>query len=354
MKTKNLFKFLMLTAVAVPFLSSCDPKTNEPVQTPKISTGVFVLNEGKFQKNNASLAYYDFLTGFGSNDIFLDKNNRGLGDTGQDMIKYGSKLYIAVYGSNTIEVVDATSGVSFKFLTLQSPRSLTAANGKVYIVQFDGHVAQMDTITCSIDRTITVGSGPDKSVIANNKLYVANTGGLSTKDSTVSVVNLSTFTETNKILVNLNPSGNIKADSYGNVYIVSNGNYGSIPGKFQRIEAGTDKVTDINVAVKGFTIDGDYAYIYNFSYDSNWQAISKKISVYDVKNDKIVSDSLATPSIIKTPYCIAVNLVTKDIYLGVTDYSTAGKMYCFGQDGSQKFTFTTGVNPSKLVFITSK
>lgn len=60
----------------------------------------------------------------------------------------------------------------------------------------------------------------------------------------------------------------IKADSYGDVYVVSNGNYGSIPGKFQKIAAGTDVVTDIAVAVKNFDIVGDYAYISNFEYDA--------------------------------------------------------------------------------------
>ena len=34
------------------------------------------------------------------------KNGMGLGDTAQDMIVYGDKMYIAVYGESTIEVTD--------------------------------------------------------------------------------------------------------------------------------------------------------------------------------------------------------------------------------------------------------
>ncbi|MDO9152618.1 MAG: hypothetical protein Q7U47_02725 [Paludibacter sp.] len=356
MKTTKFISLLLLTTIFTPLFTSCDSNNN--VENPEIGTGVYVLNEGKYLANNASLTYYDFATGFASADLFLDKNNRGLGDTGQDMIKYGSKIYIAVYKSSIIEVIDAKTGISTKSIAMKndagasiSPRSLTATNGKVYIVLYDGHVTQMDTTNFTLGQKIAVGANPDASVIANNKLYVANTGGMAAvMDSTISVINLTTFTQEKKITVNLNP-GTIKADSYGDVYVVSNGNYGSIPGKFQRIEAGTDKVTDINVKVKNFDIVGDNAYIYNFEYDANWQAANKTIAIYDVKNEKLVNANIVTSEIIKTPYCIDVDPVSKDIYLGVTDYKNNGKMYCFTQSGTLKFNFTTGLNPSKVVFI---
>ena len=37
---------------------------------------------------------------------FLYINKRSLGSTPQDAIVYGSKMYIAIYGSNIIEIVD--------------------------------------------------------------------------------------------------------------------------------------------------------------------------------------------------------------------------------------------------------
>jgi YVTN family beta-propeller protein len=237
-----------------------------------------------------------------------------------------------------------------KVSTPSSPRSLTSANGKVYIVQYDGHVTQLDTINLTLGKTITVGANPDASVIANNKLYVANTGGMAAvMDSTISVIDLTTFTETKKIKINLNPAG-LKADGYGDIYVVSNGDYKKIPGKFQRIEAGTDKVTDIDIKVKNFDIVGDNAYISNFDYDANWAAANKTVGIYDVKNEKLVNANIISTEIIKTPYCIDVNPVTKDIYLGVTDYVNNGEMYCFKEDGTLNFAFTTGLNPSKTVF----
>lgn len=231
------------------------------------------------------------------------------------------------------------------------PRSLASANGKVYIVLYDGHVAQLDTTSLTVKgEPIAIGPNPEGSVIVNNKLYVSNSGGMqTTKDSTVSVIDLTTFKEIKKIKVNLNP-GAINADSYGDVYVVSNGNYSTISGKFQRIEAGTDKVTDITLSVKNFDIVGDKAYISNFEYDNSWQAANKTISVYDVKNEKLISSNIVSTEIIKTPYSIGVNPISKDIFLGVSDYINKGKVYCFKEDGSFKYEFTSGLNPSKFVF----
>jgi hypothetical protein len=73
-----------------------------------------------------------------------------------------------------------------------------------------------------------------------------------------------------------------------------------------------------------------------------------------VKTEKLISDNIITTDMLKVPYCINVDPVTKNIFVGVTDYVNNGKMYCFSDDGVLKYTFTTGVNPTKIVFITNK
>lgn len=68
--------------------------------------GVYVLNSGNKGNNNSSLSFYDFETKKVEADIFKKVNGRGLGDTANDILVYGSKAYIAVTNSNTIEVTD--------------------------------------------------------------------------------------------------------------------------------------------------------------------------------------------------------------------------------------------------------
>lgn len=362
--TSKRFYGYVLTVVTLLFFISCENNDKEE-ETPTISTGVYVLNAGKNKNNNASITYYDFSTNTATADVFARINQRGLGDTGQDILKYGSKLYISVYQSSLIEVVDPATCKSLKSISLTDatgnatkPRSLACANGKIYIVLYNGAVAQLDTATLSVDKAISVGANPNRSVIVNNKLYVGNSGGAATvKDSTVSVIDLTTFKEEKKIVVGLNPYGDMGADSQGDVYVLSKGNYKDIPARFQRIEAATNNVTTINLSMQGFTVYADKLYSFDFIPDSNSKATlgSVKVAIYDLKNEKLISSNIINSSLVeKTPYGIGVDPATNNIYLGTTDYVNSGIIYCFGSDGSLKYTFMAGINPCRFFFLTNK
>ena len=98
---------------------------------------------------------------------------------------------------------------------------------------YDGYVARLDTASLEIEQKVKVGRNPEQLVVANNKLYVANSGGLDYNtpvgyDKTVSVVDLVSFQETKKIEVVTNPV-NLVTDNQGDVYLVSMGDYGAIP-----------------------------------------------------------------------------------------------------------------------------
>jgi len=360
MKSKKIIVSILLTTALTALFISCDSKSDIPQIDPAISTGVYVLNEGSYNNNNASLTYYDLTTSTSNVDVFTTKNNRGLGDTGQDILKYGSNVYIAVSASSLIEVLDAATGVSKKTIPMlntsaqpSTPRTLAAYNGKVYITLFDGHVAQLDTTSLLIEKTISVGSNPEGIAVANNKLYVANSGGLgAVKDSTISVIDPVSFTVTGTFKVVINPVI-IKADIYGDLYVISFGNYTTIPYTLQRIDATTGKVSVITGQKPyNLAIEGDIAYMYGIEYDAQWNPTIKTYTTYNVKNEQVVNVAfISTSAIANTPYSIDVNPITKDIYIGETDYTNTGKMNVFGQDGTLKFSFATGVNPRKTIFL---
>ncbi|MEI7677536.1 MAG: DUF5074 domain-containing protein [Bacteroidales bacterium] len=372
MKTTKISRFLLLSALSLSFFTSCE-KDNTPSGFKNLENGVLVLNQGQDGKNNASLSYYDLTTSLTTEDIFSERNNRKVGDVAQDVIRYGSNIYITLTNSSIVEVVNATTGMSIKTIPMfntpigtsathpSKPRSLAALNGKVYITLLDGHLARLDTTTLTIDKTIAVGTNPEGIAVANNKLYVANSGGYNYQinakaDSTISVIDPATFSEIKKIKVLINPTI-IKADKYGDLYVLSMGNYWDIPSALQRIEGSTDKVTAIaDVKAVNFTIEDDNAYIYNYEYDAvTYAVINKSYSVYDVKNEKVLKTNfIASSAIAQTPYSIDVDPLTKNVFIGETDYVNTGKMYCFGSDGALKYTFNTGVNPSKTAFITNK
>lgn len=72
----------------------------------------YVLNEGTWGSNNASLSRVDLVTGTIDNVAFSAANGRDLGDVAQDVVVYGGKAYVAVSFSNTIEVVNLADNKS--------------------------------------------------------------------------------------------------------------------------------------------------------------------------------------------------------------------------------------------------
>ncbi len=226
-------KLLFATCIAISFLFSCS-KNNTPAPPPvppKVTTGVFVLNQGTYGANNTTLTYYDFASGTQTTDFFKNVNGFGLGDTGSDFIIYGGKMYIVMNVSGYVAVAN---GVTAKFIDTISfknagvnrgPENIVASGGNVFVSSTDGTVAVIDTSTLAITKYITVGSNPAQMVVTGDILYVSNTGAFSaTFDSTVSVIPLNTLTESARIVVGINP-GSITTDNSGSIYVVCTGDY---------------------------------------------------------------------------------------------------------------------------------
>jgi hypothetical protein len=350
---------LILAFFAFLALVSCNnDDENSPGTSPKVTKGIYVLNEGLFNLNNASLTYYDVVTSQPTTDFFKNNNGRGLGDTGNDLKNYGSKLYAVINGSSQLEVIDVRTGMSIKQIPMLSdkgvprqPRNITFHKGFAYVCSFDGTVGRLDTATLVFDKFITVGRSPEDICVANDKLYVTNSGGLDYPDfdKTVSVINTSTFTEIKKITVEINP-GPIMADQYGDVYLVSRGNYDDIGYSFQSINSTTDelKKTFTGLQALNFAIKGDSAFLYDYNYTT----MESSIKVLNVKDEVVVSDKFITDNTkITTPYSIEVDPSSGDVYIAdAYDYSVTGDVFCFSKDGKLKFKFQTGINPNNIVF----
>ena len=345
------------------FLLSCDDMedklkpantglSNEPTQ-------LYILSEGLFNMNNSTLALYDLTTQTLVPDFFLATNKRGLGDTANDMGMYGSKIYVVVNVSSQVEVLDAATGKSLRRIAMfdskgvaREPRFVDFHNGKAYVCSFDGSVVKIDTASLQIEATVQCGKNPDGICVANNKIYVSNSGGLNfpNYDNTVSVVDLTTFTEQKKITIGVNP-GKILADSEGDVYVISRGDYGANPTKLQRINSATDLLEQSfeDIQALNFSIRNDTAYIYNFDYATQ----TSQIKVFDCKTEQLISENFITDDTkLTTPFGIDINPANGDIY--ITDsksYTVWGDVLCFDKAGKLKFKLRDiGLNPKKILF----
>lgn len=315
-------------------------------------SAIYVLNEGLYGMNNSTISYFNFETQEFIADIFTQANGRGLGDTGNDLKRYGSKLYCVVTVSERLEIMNVADAKSIKQvdLTGKQPQKMETANGKVYVCCYDGTVVQIDTTTLAVEATVQVGRNPEGLCVANGKLYVSNSGGLDypNYDNTISVIDLSQFAVVKTITVGTNP-GPIAADHQGDVYVVSRGDYGDVPCTFQRIDTQIDTlVHDYQIPVSEFAISGNFAYLYSYNYATQeWW-----VKVMDVVGERIVKEQfIADGTTIQTPYLIAVNPVNGDIYIGDSyDYMTNADLYCFSNLGVKKFSIEVGLNPSAVVF----
>ncbi len=359
MKPSSLILYIILMLA----MASCNmmPDVERPTDLPSLAhrEGMYVLSEGLFNLNNSSLAFYLPTFSVSDADYFRTQNKRGLGDTANDMERYGNKLYIAVNVSSQIEVLDLYTGKSLKRIPLfdaqgiaRQPRQLAFHEDKAYVTTFDGAVLRIDTTTLAVDAEVCVGRNPDGLCIANGKLYVANSGGLDYPyyDKTVSVIDLTTFTETVKIEVAINPTL-VACDTEGDVYVLSQGNQDDILPCLQKINSQTDElVATYPIPARTLYIHRDMAYLYVADKDTQHAAIQ----LFDCATDRIVSKQFVTDgTTIQTPYAIQANPETDDIY--ITDayaYTTWGDVLCFTSDGRLKYRINAvGLNPKKIVFV---
>ncbi|MCR4964605.1 MAG: hypothetical protein K6A41_03000 [Bacteroidales bacterium] len=352
MRKRILLPYLLILLVGIIGLSSsCHRPEPEPQPVPdSFANGIFILNEGVFQMNNSTLSYYNFETGEITQDLFLQQNGRGLGDTGNDLQRYGSKMYCVVNNSNTLEILKM-DGTSLKAIPMtgKQPRYVAFYEGKAYVTCFDGDVVRIDTATMEIDGTVHSGLNPEGICVCNGKLYVSNSGGLNNPDygHTVSVIDPDSFTVIKEIEVGINP-GIMQSYRDNYVYLVTRGDYGSVPYNFVKIDANTDEVAKTyDMAVLNFYIWDHFAYIYHYDFTTfeSW------IKVLDLNTDEISSENFITDGTkIETPYGICVNPLNGDVFISdALNFTVSGKIYWFNNQGQLKQSFNVGINPGHML-----
>ncbi len=364
MKKKNFIYISALCALMSFSLVGCDdddpdvidPETPEKPLIPGVPEddsvfALYFLSSGKLGNNNSSLYWYDIDNEEVVPDYFKAQNGRGLGDTAQDMIVYGDKMYIAVYGESTIEVTDLHAKSIKQVKTEGQPRALIADGGKVYATYYNGYVARLDTASLEVDATVQVGRNPEQMAVANKKLYVANSGGMDYAtevgyDKTVSVVDLASFTESKKLDVVLNPML-VRSDEKGNVYVVSMGNYADVLNTLQRIDSATDEVSILEACPNATEMDylDGKLYTYYSQYDANWNSVTTFTS-YDT-NTGAVDSWIKDGTTIAKPYKLSV--AGACVYVTESDYVNNGDVYCFSTDGQLLMKLGAGLNPIKVV-----
>lgn len=380
MRKHSLFFIVLLVFIASSCRKDVEVFVNEDTSLDSSSQsgflGFYLLNEGNMGSNKSTLDYFDYTTGNFKRNIYAAINPnvpKELGDVGNDIAIYGSRLYAVINASNKIEVMDARTARRIGQIDIPNCRYIKFDNGFAYITSYagpiqvnpnytqKGYVAKVDTATLSIVDKCIVGFQPDDLAITGGKIYVANSGGYmgagntEKYERTVSVIDIATFKEDKRIDVAYNLH-HIKADKRGDLWVTSRGDYKQLPSRLYFIDKDQQKVTDtLPIAVSNYYLDGDSLYVYSTEWSYITYSNVVTYAIVDTRTHKVVSHSFITDGTdkeIEIPYGIMVHPVTKDIY--VTDagnYVSPGILYCFTKDGKKKWSVRTGDIPAHFALL---
>lgn len=345
-------KFNVFIAIIASIVISCE-KRPEPDHSPISGKGIFILNNGNWNSNDASISFIDSSTGATSTSAFEKVNGIKLGDLGQDMVKTADgKIYIAVSNSKTIFITDSRLKLISSLTMDYSPRAFATDGNQVYVTLYEGYLGRIDNKDGQWKVSTTkVGPNPEGVAIADGKAWVANSGGYVTDENgyniynnTVSVVNLSTFSETSTVTVNTNPKDVCAFD--GQIYVSSLGNYSDIPAALQRIDPASGQVAGIDIEVPyALACDGKRLAVLCTGYDTQWNLIPGRI--YNIKSASTAPELLCSD--IENAYSISLG-TNGATFVGVSDYLSEGEVLLYDADGQRLDTFQSwGLNPIRVL-----
>ena len=340
--------------------------------------GMYVLNEGNMGSNKASIDFLDLdenkPTVHYLRNIYSERNPnvvKELGDVGNDIKIYGSKLWIVVNVSNKVEVATADSCKRITQINIPNCRYLAFKDGFAYVssyvgpVKLDkdaplGMVYKVDTVDFKKKDSVVVGYQPEALCIVDNKLYVANSGGYRAPnyDNTLSEIELTTFKEIRKIKVGLNLH-HCQVDHYGQIWVTSRGNYNDVPSRIYWLYKGHNQVYEvidsIDTPVSGLSIVGDSLYYYGSAWNNATATNTISYGLINVRTHQTIDTNLFSSPEVKSitmPYGIMVNPIERDFYLmDAKNYVSSGSLLHFKPDGTHDFTVQTGDIPGHATFV---
>ena len=342
--------------------------------------GMYLLNEGNMGSNKSTLDYLDLSDNDSTvhyyRNIYSERNPTTvmmLGDVGNDCQIYGSRLWLVINCSNKVEVARAEDAVRIGKVDIPNCRYVTFKDGYAYVSSYVGSVYsgsssplgsvyKVDTLSLEKVDSCNVGYQPEEMAIIGTKLYVANSGGYQGMtgqgyESTVSVVDLETMQETDKIEVAANLH-HVKADKYHQLWVTARGNYMDTESSIYWLEPDANGRMvvggHLNQPVSDLCIVGDSLYFYGSQWSEVTMSNTVTYGIINVRTHQIVSTNLSNaPEIkkIRMPYGIIVNPIHRDFYLmDAKNYVSSGELLHFLPDGTFDWKVKTGDIPAHAAF----
>lgn len=363
--THKFFRLAIATLLLLPLgFTSCDDDeaSDEGSKKPTLPTvsstnQFYVICQGN-QYAGVSGSIYSInpkdtlVTG----DLFQSVNKQALGDTPQQPVRYGSKIYVPVFGSNRLWVLNAQTLKIEASVTTQSPQAVCGAAGYVFVSNNDGYVSRIDTLNFAAEpQKMQVGPNPMGMAVAKNKVLVTISDGYNFNNGyangkKVVGIDIQSFQKTNEYTVGLNPT-KVVTNDLGEAFVLCQGNYADVLPKVQKI-AVNNSVSDYCEGSM-ITMNKNQLYVLNTQVDYTSNKANVNAKIYNTVTNEVTNFEFKDG---KTPAMPTALNVTDNGNLYIcsdnspSGYSENGYVYEYKADGTLIRRYNVGIHPFGVVF----
>lgn len=366
---KYFCRSFAVMALGTALLTACvEDNNNSGTMVVAMTDGVYVLGSGNMYAGiDGNLTYYDFDSKTATTCAFQAANGKSLGKTPNDVLQYGSKLYIAVDGENTVFVLDGKTLKQVAALSTTemmgeedgiSPRRLTGSQGIIYVSTYGGYVAAIDTLNFTLKNKYKAGSYPEGIFVMGDYLFVANSDYGMGQNPSISRILLSTGVDDPLTNENIRNPQSLAVTTTGDIYFLDYGSYGPAPD-YEQTNAGVYCVSGSQVRrvipdATAMGCAGNMIYAFSALYGKDVKYFSYNVTTGHMEQ--------FSPEGIESPAAIEVDPVTGIVFIAsyhtttsdygtFADYSAPAYVNVYGSTlSAPTATFACGVGPARIAF----